>query len=101
MLIIIIFALVLFLIDPMLLLCYSIGTAGALVAMGFINTICHTRNITTYCNYDTRDDSSNSYLAVLIGEWHNNHHARPRDWNQWNRWWEIDYAAQFIRVIKI
>jgi stearoyl-CoA desaturase (delta-9 desaturase) len=99
-LVIIIFALILFAIDPVLPLCYSVGTAGALFAMGFVNTVCHTTGTTTYRNHETRDDSSNSYIAVVIGEWHNNHHARPQQWNQRERWWELDYAAQFIRLIK-
>jgi stearoyl-CoA desaturase (delta-9 desaturase) len=99
-LVIIVFALTLFAIDPVLPLCYSVGTVGALFAMGFVNTVCHTTGATTYRNHETRDDSSNSYVAVVIGEWHNNHHARPQQWNQRECWWEVDYAAQFIRLIK-
>ena len=99
-LVIIIFALVLFAIDPVLPLCYSVGTVGALFAMGFVNTVCHTQGLTTYRNHNDGGDSSNSYVAVAIGEWHNNHHARPQQWNQKEQWWEVDYAAQFIRLIK-
>lgn len=99
-LVISLFAVILFVIDPFLVMFYSVGTVGALFAMGFINTVCHSQGITGYRNHRTRDDSSNSYVAVLIGEWHNNHHARPREWNQRERWWEVDYAAQFIRIIK-
>ena len=86
-LVIIVFAAILFVIDPVLPLCYSIGTAGAWLAMGLVNTVCHSRGPTTYRNHDTKDDSSNSYLAVFVGEWHNNHHAcllytspSPRDY---------------------
>lgn len=99
-LVIAIFEIILLCIDPFLVLCYSVGLAGAFFAMGFINTVCHSRGIFTYRNHATRDCSSNSYLAVLIGEWHNNHHNRPREWNQREKWWEVDYAAQFIKVIK-
>jgi stearoyl-CoA desaturase (delta-9 desaturase) len=87
-------------IDPILFLCYSIANAAALLAMGFVNTVCHTQSLTTYQNHATKDTSSNSYLALVIGEWHNNHHANPQQWNQREQWWEIDYAAQFIRLIK-
>ena len=99
-LVLIVDALILFAVDPALVLCYSIGTALALFAMGFINTVCHTNGFMTYRNHQTRDSSSNSYLAVLIGEWHNNHHNDPRASSQREQWWEIDYAAQFIRLVK-
>ena len=99
-LIVLTFALVLLAIDPVLFLCYSIANAGALLAMGFVNTVCHTHGLTTYQNHATKDTSSNSYLALVIGEWHNNHHANPQQWNQREQWWEVDYAAQFIRLIK-
>lgn len=98
--IVLVFYAILLVIDYRLALCYSLGNALTLFAMGFINTVCHTTGATTYRNHTSRDTSSNSYFAVLIGEWHNNHHARPRQWNQHERWWEIDYAAQFIRLIK-
>jgi stearoyl-CoA desaturase (delta-9 desaturase) len=94
------FLLILLLIDPILLLCFNVGVVGSFFAMGFINTVCHSDGVTTYKNHKTKDDSSNSYVALLIGEWHNNHHAHPRKGNQRERWWEIDYAAQFIKVIK-
>lgn len=99
-LVISVFALILLVIDPVLPLCYSIGAVGALFAMGFVNTVGHTTAPTTYRNHQTQDHSSNSYLAALVGEWHNNHHANPQQWNQREQWWEVDYAAQFIRLIK-
>lgn len=98
--IVVVFYCILLAIDPMLALSYSLGNALALFAMGFINTVCHSSGFTTYRNHKTKDSSSNSYLALLIGEWHNNHHAHPRQWNQHEQWWEIDPAAYFIRLIK-
>lgn len=98
--IVIVFYALLLAINPMLALSYSVGTALALFAMGFINTVCHSSGATTYRTHTTRDTSSNSYLAVLIGEWHNNHHAHPGRWNQHEQWWEFDPAAYFIRLIK-
>jgi fatty-acid desaturase len=53
-----------------------------------------------YRNYETRDDSTNNLLVALLtwGEgWHNNHHARPRDWSMSKRWWEIDISSWCIR----
>ena len=62
-----------------------------------LNTVCHTTGATTYRNHETRDDSSNSYIAVVIGEWHNNHHANPGRWWQGETWWEFDPPAFMIR----
>jgi stearoyl-CoA desaturase (delta-9 desaturase) len=56
-----------------------------------------------YENYATRDDSKNLWLNAIFtfGEgWHNNHHARPGDWNFGHKWWEIDLGAQIIKLIK-
>lgn len=95
-----VYLIILFFIDPMLILCSNVGVVSALLAMGYINTVCHSGGAFTYKNHKTKDSSLNSYLAIFIGEWHNNHHAKPRKWNQREKWWEIDYAAQFIRIIK-
>jgi stearoyl-CoA desaturase (delta-9 desaturase) len=49
------------------------------------------------------DESRNSWIANLItlGEgWHNNHHAKPYAWSNWERWWEFDIPSLVIRVIK-
>ena len=99
-LIVLTFALVLLAIDPMLFLCYSIANAGALLAMGFVNTACHTHGLTTYQNHVTKDTSSNSYLAVGIGEWHNNHHAAATDPQFGKKWWEFDLAGLMIKLVK-
>ena len=55
-----------------------------------------------YRNYQTADESRNLWWMALLfwGEgWHNNHHARPRDWNFRKQWWEFDVGAQVIRAI--
>lgn len=96
----VVFALTLLAIDPISMFCYNVAAVTAMFAMGYINIGSHTDSLLTYRNHQTRDDSHNSLTGLLIGEWHNNHHANPRAWNQRERWWEIDYAAQFIRMIK-
>jgi len=56
-----------------------------------------------YRTHDIRDQSRNSWIANLItlGEgWHNNHHARPWAWSNWERWWEWDLPACIIKLIK-
>ena len=56
-----------------------------------------------YRNYDTRDNSRNSWWVALIshGEgWHNNHHAQPRAAMHGHRWWEFDCSWLFIRLFE-
>lgn len=55
-----------------------------------------------YKNYNTVDQSKNCwYTAILtFGEgWHNNHHARPKDYNFGKKPWEIDLGAVLITGI--
>lgn len=56
-----------------------------------------------YRNHGTSDNSRNSWLIniLTLGDgWHNNHHADPSKWNTKEKWWEIDPAAWFIKLIK-
>lgn len=56
-----------------------------------------------YTNFQTSDDSKNNWFNALFtfGEgWHNNHHARPGEYNFGVKWWEFDLAAQVINLIK-
>jgi len=56
-----------------------------------------------YRTHQTEDESRNLWwMAVLFwGEgWHNNHHARPRDWDFRQQWWEFDLGALVIRGIR-
>ena len=55
-------------------------------------------------NFDTKDNSRNLWwMAILFwGEgWHNNHHAKPQNWNFRQRWWEFDIGALIIRLVRI
>jgi len=55
-----------------------------------------------YRNHQTRDASRNLWWMALLfwGEgWHNNHHARPGDWNFRQRWWEFDIGAMVITAL--
>jgi fatty-acid desaturase len=38
--------------------------------------------------------------GFVVGEWHNNHHKNPQNWNQRVNWWEIDVSAQLVKLIK-
>lgn len=52
--------------------------------------------------FDVRDASGN--IGVLApptmgGSWHNNHHARPGLAQTRQRWWQLDPAGEFIRLL--
>lgn len=65
-----------------------------------VNSITH---FWGYRNYETEDDSVNSYLIGYLsyGEgWHNNHHADPRAAHFQRRWWEADLSFATIRLLR-
>ena len=56
-----------------------------------------------YRNYETRDNSFNSWWVALLtgGEgWHNNHHAHPVSAAHGHRWWEVDPTWWAIRTLE-
>lgn len=56
-----------------------------------------------YRNYETRDDSRNTWWVALLtyGEgWHNNHHANPSAVRAGHRWWEIDLTYGVIKLMQ-
>ena len=66
-----------------------------------VNVLSHTHG---YRNYDTRDKSTNSWIANIISlgdGWHNNHHRNPSNYYSGERWWEIDPCGWLIKLIKI
>jgi fatty-acid desaturase len=65
-----------------------------------VNSITH---FWGYRNYETNDDSVNSYVIGYLsyGEgWHNNHHADPRAAHFQRRWWEVDFSFTTIRLLQ-
>ncbi len=56
-----------------------------------------------YRNFETRDDSRNSWWVALMtfGEgWHNNHHAHPTSARHGLAWYEIDFSWMQIYVLR-
>jgi stearoyl-CoA desaturase (delta-9 desaturase) len=56
-----------------------------------------------YRNFDTRDDSRNSWWVALLtfGEgWHNNHHAHPTSARHGLAWYEIDFSWMQLYVLR-
>jgi fatty-acid desaturase len=94
--------LILGIIDPWLLVfVYAIPACLCLHSTSAIIVIAHNHG---YKTYDLKhDESRNSWIANLItlGEgWHNNHHAKPRAWSNWEKWWEWDVPACIIWAIR-
>lgn len=82
------------------LFAWALPTMAMWFIFRFASAWCHTAG---YRNYDVKDASRNSMLIAwgFVGEgWHNNHHERPNDWNNWDKWWEFDLPAVIIRLIK-
>jgi fatty-acid desaturase len=64
-----------------------------------INSVTH---LWGYQNYETGDNSKNTWLFGLLnnGEgWHNNHHAFPRSAAHGHRWWELDLTYWTICLL--
>jgi stearoyl-CoA desaturase (delta-9 desaturase) len=56
-----------------------------------------------YINFPRTDRSKNNFILglILFGEgWHNNHHARPKNFNFSEKWWELDIISYVIKGIK-
>ena len=100
--IIFVYCIILLAIDPLLVIfAYAIPACLCLHSSSSIIVIAHRHG---YKSYDLKyDQSRNSWIANLItlGEgWHNNHHAKPYAWSNWEKWWEWDVPSLIIRVIK-
>jgi fatty-acid desaturase len=57
-----------------------------------VNSLVHRHG---YKNYDTPDDSRNSWVASIFasGEgWHNNHHHDQASASNRHKWWELDLS---------
>ena len=79
---------------------YCVPASLCLHSSSAIIVIAHRHGYRTHA---CRDESRNSWIANLItlGEgWHNNHHARPWAWSNWEKWWEWDVPAMVIWAIK-
>jgi fatty-acid desaturase len=66
-----------------------------------INIANHSGLPFSYRNHNTKDNTTNDlFTGLFCGDWHNNHHHRPGNWNQREKWWEFDIPAQMIKLIK-
>jgi fatty-acid desaturase len=100
--IILCYCFILYAIDPIYLIyVYAIPACLCLHSSSAIIVIAHLHG---YKNHELKDDKAkNSWIAniITLGEgWHNNHHANPRAWSNWEKWWEWDIPALIIKAIK-
>jgi fatty-acid desaturase len=99
--IIVAYCVLLALIDPWLVIfAYCLPACLCLHSSSAIIVIAHRHGYKTHA---ISDQSRNSWIANIItmGEgWHNNHHAKPYKWSNWERWWEWDIPAMIIWAIK-
>jgi stearoyl-CoA desaturase (delta-9 desaturase) len=101
-LIILLFYLSLCLIDFKLGLVYNLCVLLLWIGYISINIVNHGVERFSYRNFETNDKSFNNLIVgYIVGEWHNNHHKNPQQWNQRIKWWEFDVAAQIVKIIKI
>jgi len=100
-LIILTYCMFLYFIDPFyVIFVYAIPACLCLHSTSAIIVIAHKHG---YKTFSLNDESRNSWIANLItlGEgWHNNHHAKPYAWSNWEHWWEWDVPSIIIRCIK-
>jgi len=100
--IILFYCVLLAIIDPMLIIfAYCIPACLCLHSSSAIIVIAHKHGYKTY--ELKHDQSRNSWIAniITLGEgWHNNHHAKPYAWSNWEKWWEWDIPSLIIKVIK-
>ena len=100
--IIVAYCIVLTIINPLLLIfVYAVPACITLHSTSAIIVIAHYQGYKTYNLGE--DQSRNSWVThiLTLGEgWHNNHHAKPYNWKQGEKWWEFDPPSWIIRLIK-
>jgi stearoyl-CoA desaturase (Delta-9 desaturase) len=65
-----------------------------------VNSVCHTFGRR---DFESQDESRNEWVVGILGlgeGWHNNHHAFPKAAYHGMRWWQIDFNAYVIRLLK-
>jgi len=91
----------LLLVNPLLVLfLYCLPASLTVMVIGVVNTLGHGHG---YRNHDTKDKSTNSWIASILslGEgWHNNHHAKPSNYYIGEKWYEIDLMGLIIKLIR-
>lgn len=95
-------SIILILINPMIwLFVYVVPASMTVHLIGVVNVFGHSHG---YRNHETKDCSTNSWIAniVSLGDgWHNNHHANPNNFYAGEKWWEWDLMGGIIKILRI
>jgi fatty-acid desaturase len=94
-----IYALLLLLIDPWLIIIFYLTPICLLWHGGnAVNSLSH---LYGYRNFDTSDKSKNNWFIALIffGEWHNNHHKFPGSARHGYNYYEVDITYYVIKFL--
>lgn len=95
------YAVILFLVDPFLVISAYLFPAAILWNAGSaVNSIGH---LFGYRNHATHDESRNNLILgyFVWGEgWHNNHHRSPKKFYFGERWFEVDVSGLLIYVFR-
>jgi len=100
------YVIILAVIDPLLIIyAYLVPASLCVFATGAFNTWGHGKGLKFlgYRTWSTNDKSVNHHLVnfITLGEgWHNNHHSKPGNWYQGEKWWEWDFNGRVIQLIK-
>lgn len=89
------------LIDPVLAM--HVVLIPAVISIWISTTSNYMNHRWGYKNFKTTDQSGNLWFNAVFtfGEgWHNNHHARPGNYDFGYKWWEFDPAARIIDIIR-
>ncbi|WP_428266821.1 fatty acid desaturase [Haliangium sp.] len=93
-------------IDPVNGLRYVVYGVFVKTLMGWylINAVDVINHTIGYRNYETEEDSTNSFLMAFIHgggaiSWHNNHHAHMGYFTVKRRWWEFDVHRGILRFL--
>lgn len=67
-------------------------------AAGFVTVVLHRFG---YRNFETQDTSRNLLVGALFlgNPFHNNHHAKPGEYNTAVKWYEFDFHAYLIKAL--
>ncbi len=77
-----------------------------ILAWYLINAVDVVNHTIGYRNYDTEDQSTNSWIMAIIHgggaiSWHNNHHAHMGYFTVKKRWWEYDLHHLLLRGMRV
>jgi fatty-acid desaturase len=76
----------------------------AFLSLYLINAVDLINHTVGYRSYETKDNSTNSFLMAVVHlggaiSWHNNHHAHQHYFTVKKKWWEFDVHHRFLQAL--